>query len=75
MLRHDAGAINDALPDGLLSAGFYYKTFMAPAGAWAGLYEPLIRRAAAEAANPSSLILTSKAQRISLMSMAETWEP
>ena len=45
-LRRDAGAINDALPDGLLSAGFYYKTFMAPAGAWAGLYEPLIRRAA-----------------------------
>ena len=30
----------------LLSAGFYYKTFMAPHGAWPRLYEPAIRRAA-----------------------------
>ncbi len=30
----------------VLSAGFYYKTFMAPDGAWHRLYEPLIRRAA-----------------------------
>jgi len=30
----------------LLSAGFYYKTFMWPATFWEKLYEPLIRRAA-----------------------------
>ncbi len=30
----------------LFSAGFYYKTFMGPQGAWERLYEPLIRRAA-----------------------------
>ncbi len=30
----------------LLSAGFYYKTFMWPASFWEKLYEPLIRRAA-----------------------------
>jgi methylglutamate dehydrogenase subunit C len=30
----------------LLVAGFYYKTFMWPAGLWERLYEPLIRRAA-----------------------------
>ena len=30
----------------LLSAGFYYKTFMWPAAFWEKVYEPLIRRAA-----------------------------
>jgi methylglutamate dehydrogenase subunit C len=30
----------------LLSAGFYYKTFMWPASFWEKVYEPLIRRAA-----------------------------
>ena len=30
----------------LLSAGFYYKTFMWPRSAWYRLYEPLIRRTA-----------------------------
>lgn len=30
----------------LLSAGFYYKTFMWPASFWERVYEPLIRRAA-----------------------------
>ena len=30
----------------LLSAGFYYKTFMWPSAFWEKLYEPLIRRAA-----------------------------
>lgn len=40
----DLGAVADfASP--LLPAGFYYKTFMAPSGAWR-LYEYLIRRAA-----------------------------
>jgi len=44
-LRFDLGAINDLLAP-FLPAGFYYKTFMWPQGAWARLYEPLIRRAA-----------------------------
>ncbi|WP_185984998.1 sarcosine oxidase subunit alpha family protein [Aureimonas mangrovi] len=44
-LRHDIGEINDGLGR-FLSAGFYYKTFMWPKGAWDKLYEPFIRRAA-----------------------------
>ena len=42
--RFDVGAINDRLAR-LLPAGFYYKTFMGPTGAWP-FYERLIRRAA-----------------------------
>jgi sarcosine oxidase subunit alpha len=43
----------------ILSAGFYYKTFMWPAAFWEKLYEPLIRRAAGlgrapEAPDPDS---------------------
>ncbi|MFN7051125.1 MAG: 2Fe-2S iron-sulfur cluster-binding protein, partial [Gemmobacter sp.] len=41
----DLLAVND-LAAPLLSAGFYYKTFMWPRRFWEGLYEPLIRRAA-----------------------------
>lgn len=44
-LGFDIGEIND-LAGPLLGAGFYYKTFMQPKGAWAKIYEPLIRRAA-----------------------------
>jgi len=44
-LRLDVLAVNDLLSR-FLPAGFYYKTFMAPAAAWEALYEPLIRRAA-----------------------------
>ena len=44
-LGFDVGAVNDVAAP-VLSAGFYYKTFMAPQGAWAKLYVPLIRRAA-----------------------------
>ena len=49
-LTMDIGAINN-LASPLLSAGFYYKTFMGPRllgsnRAWARIYEPLIRRAA-----------------------------
>ena len=44
-LKFDVGAVNDLVP-GVFSAGFYYKTFMQPRGAWAKLYEPVIRRAA-----------------------------
>jgi sarcosine oxidase subunit alpha len=44
-LAFDLLAVNDRLAR-FLPAGFYYKTFMAPAAAWEALYEPLIRRAA-----------------------------
>jgi sarcosine oxidase subunit alpha len=44
-LGFDAGRINDALSR-FFPAGFYYKTFMWPRGAWKALYEPVIRRAA-----------------------------
>ncbi|MFO1148434.1 MAG: sarcosine oxidase subunit alpha family protein [Alsobacter sp.] len=45
-LAMDVGEVNDLVPAGLFSAGFYYKTFMAPASAWKDLYEPIIRKAA-----------------------------
>jgi sarcosine oxidase subunit alpha len=44
-VQFDLLALNDHLLGGLLPAGFYYKTFMAPAGLW-HLYERFIRRAA-----------------------------
>ncbi len=44
-LALDVGAVNNAASP-LIPAGFYYKTFMWPRRAWAGLYEPTIRRAA-----------------------------
>ncbi|MDX2154869.1 MAG: sarcosine oxidase subunit alpha family protein [Hyphomicrobiaceae bacterium] len=51
-LAFDLASVNDRLAP-LLSAGFYYKTFMGPRwgrlganGAWTRLYEPLIRRMA-----------------------------
>ncbi len=44
-LRYDVGAVNGLLSP-FIHAGFYYKTFMWPAGFWERLYEPLIRRAA-----------------------------
>jgi sarcosine oxidase subunit alpha len=44
-LRVDLGAVNGLFAP-ILAAGFYYKTFMWPAGFWEKLYEPLIRRAA-----------------------------
>ncbi len=50
-LRHDVMELND-LASELMPAGFYYKTFMWPAGAWRKLYEPLIRRAAGFGAAP-----------------------
>ncbi|MHB2169311.1 sarcosine oxidase subunit alpha family protein [Alsobacter sp. R-9] len=45
-LSVDVGEVNDLVPAGVLSAGFYYKTFMQPRTAWKDLYEPFIRRAA-----------------------------
>ena len=44
-LSLDFGAVNN-LFSRFLTAGFYYKTFMWPAGAWKALYEPMIRKAA-----------------------------
>ena len=44
-LKFDLLAVN-SLASPILSAGFYYKTFMWPAALWERLYEPLIRRAA-----------------------------
>jgi len=44
-LQTDFGRLNDWLAP-LFPAGFYYKTFMWPKGAWKALYEPVIRRAA-----------------------------
>jgi sarcosine oxidase subunit alpha len=44
-LRFDLGRVAELFSP-LLSAGFYYKTFMWPRSAWHRLYEPLIRRMA-----------------------------
>ena len=44
-LQFDAMAVNGAL-SAFFPAGFYYKTFIGPPGAWEHLYEPAIRRAA-----------------------------
>jgi sarcosine oxidase, subunit alpha len=44
-LTFDLQAVN-GLFSSFIPAGFYYKTFMHPKGAWEALYEPLIRRAA-----------------------------
>lgn len=45
-LKHDRMAINDKLLSRFIPAGFYYKTFMWPKGAWDKIYEPRIRQAA-----------------------------
>jgi heterotetrameric sarcosine oxidase alpha subunit len=44
-LPFDLMAVN-GLAGKMISAGFYYKTFMWPPALWEKLYEPLIRRAA-----------------------------
>ncbi|MGH8133254.1 MAG: 2Fe-2S iron-sulfur cluster-binding protein, partial [Steroidobacteraceae bacterium] len=44
-LAFDVGAVNDWLSR-FIPAGFYYKTFMWPRGAWQSFYEPRIRAAA-----------------------------
>lgn len=44
-LSFDLGRVNDCLGR-FIPAGFYYKTFMWPRGAWRSLYEPRIRAAA-----------------------------
>ena len=52
-LSLDFGGVND-LFSRFLTAGFYYKTFMWPAGAWKALYEPMIRKAAGLGKAPAS---------------------
>ncbi len=44
-LQADIGEVNNYLSP-MLTAGFYYKTFMWPRTFWASVYEPVIRRAA-----------------------------
>ena len=44
-LDFDIGALNNLFSP-FLGAGFYYKTFMWPAGFWEKVYEPFIRKAA-----------------------------
>ena len=44
-LKVDKGSLNGLLGR-FIPAGFYYKTFMWPKGAWKSLYEPTIREAA-----------------------------
>ena len=44
-LEWDLGGASDVLSR-FLPAGFYYKTFISPAGGWEKLFEPLIRRMA-----------------------------
>jgi len=51
-LRRDLMAVTGWLAP-LLSAGFYYKTFMWPPALWERVYEPMIRRAAGLGAPPT----------------------
>ena len=51
-LQFDVGAVNSALAP-FIPAGFYYKTFMWPRGAWKSLYEPRIREAAGLGKSPT----------------------
>ncbi|TDT77467.1 sarcosine oxidase subunit alpha [Litoreibacter halocynthiae] len=44
-LEFDVGVVNN-YASRFMPAGFYYKTFMAPAPAWKHVFEPFIRRAA-----------------------------
>lgn len=44
-LDFDVGAVNDVISP-FIPAGFYYKTFMWPRGAWHSFYEPRIRATA-----------------------------
>ena len=51
-LTCDFGAINNVISP-FIPAGFYYKTFMWPRGAWKSLYEPRIREAAGLGKSPT----------------------
>ncbi len=51
-LSWDFGGINSLISP-FIPAGFYYKTFMWPRGAWKSLYEPRIRAAAGLGKSPT----------------------
>ena len=51
-LKCDLGAINNLMSP-FIPAGFYYKTFMWPRGAWHSFYEPRIRKAAGLGKSPT----------------------
>jgi len=53
-LRWDVGEFN-SLAGPILSAGFYYKTFMWPRSFWLKVYEPIIRKSAGLGRAPRSL--------------------
>ena len=53
-LRFDFMEVNDLLSP-LLTAGFYYKTFMWPKAFWERVYEPIIRQAAVRRTGPGRL--------------------
>jgi sarcosine oxidase subunit alpha len=61
-LRWDLGALN-GLAGPILSAGFYYKTFMWPKSFWVRVYEPIIRKAAGLGRAPSAADPDSYASR------------
>jgi sarcosine oxidase subunit alpha len=61
-LAFDTGAVA-ALLGPFIPAGFYYKTFMWPRGAWKALYEPYIRAAAGLGRAPELPDPDSYAQR------------
>jgi sarcosine oxidase subunit alpha len=51
-LTFDVGGFNNVIAP-FIPAGFYYKTFMWPRGAWKSLYEPRIREAAGLGKSPT----------------------
>src|SRR5579863_10331818 len=51
-LTFDVGGFNNILSP-FIPAGFYYKTFMWPRGAWKSIYEPRIREAAGLGKSPT----------------------
>ena len=53
-LRWDIGALN-GLAGPIMSAGFYYKTFMWPKSFWVRVYEPIIRKAAGLGRAPNAV--------------------
>ena len=61
-LERDVGAINDRLWR-FFPAGFYYKTFMWPARAWTGFFEPRIRKMAGLGRAPREADAARYAQR------------
>jgi sarcosine oxidase subunit alpha len=61
-LEHDAGSVTDKLWR-FFPAGFYYKTFMWPKGAWTKFFEPRIRAIAGLGRSPGAADAARYAQR------------